>query len=254
MKNPKSILITGASSGIGAALAQSYAAPGISLFLSGRNRERLEEVKSNCAAKGASVQMEIVNSSDETAMSDWMIQCDETAPLDLVIANAGIGKAFSTGDDLGAHTKEIFDVNVAGVLNTIHPAVRLMQPRARGQIAIMASLAGYHGLPTAPAYSTSKACVKAYGEALRGLYHRHGIEINVICPGFVKSPMTDTNNFPMPFLVDMDKAVRTIRRGLEQNKARIAFPRRLTWLMGAMVRLLPEFLFDRIFQVMPKKN
>lgn len=254
MKNPKSILITGASSGIGAALALSYAAPGISLFLSGRNHQRLEAVKANCLDKGASVQVGIVNSSHEAAMSGWMIKCDAIVPLDLVIANAGIGKAYSTRDDLGAHTKEIFDVNVAGVMNTIHPAIRLMQPRARGQIAIMASLAGYHGLPTAPAYSTSKACVKAYGEALRGLYHRHGIDINVICPGFVKSPMTDTNSFPMPFLVDMDKAVTVIRRGLERNKARIAFPRRLTWLMGAMVRLLPETLFDKIFRVMPKKT
>ena len=146
------------------------------------------------------------------------------------------------------------DINVNGVFNTVHPAIRLMQPRAHGQIAIISSLAGYHGSPTSPAYSTSKACVKAYGEGLRGLYARHGIEINVVCPGFVKSPMTATNKFPMPFLMETDKAIKALRQGLEKNQGRITFPWQLSLIYGAMVRFLPEWLFDRIFRVMPKKN
>lgn len=254
MKNPKSILITGGSSGLGEALALDYATEGVTLFLSGRNADRLDSVMTACEEKGASVYVDVLDSADEAAMSDWMIRCDKVAPLDLVIANAGIAEGFGTAMDLGEHTKRIFEVNVGGVLNTVHPAIRLMQPRGKGQIALMASLAGYHGLPTAPAYSTSKVCVKAYGEALRGVYFRHGIEINVICPGFVKTRITGANNFPMPFLMNTDKAVRIMRKGLDNNKARIAFPWQLSLILGAMVRFLPESLFDRLFRIMPKKT
>ncbi|MBL4800610.1 MAG: SDR family NAD(P)-dependent oxidoreductase [Emcibacter sp.] len=254
MKNPKSILITGGSSGLGAALAKDYACAGINLFLSGRDSTRLTAVRDDCISRGATVHTALVDTADAQAMCDWMIECDTISPLDLVVANAGIGKAFTTDMDLGEQTNHIFAVNVDGVFNTIHPAIRLMKPRARGQIAIMSSLAGYHGLPTSPAYSTSRACVKAYGESLRGLYADLGIEINVICPGYVKSAMTATNKFPMPFLMETDKAAKLLRRGLERNQGRITFPWQLSLIYGAMVRFLPEWLFDRIFRLMPKKT
>lgn len=254
MKNPKSILITGGNSGLGASLAKEYAANGITLFLSGRNEGRLEDIKKECLSRSAKVHIARVDTSDEDAMSRWIRQCDEVTPLDLVVANAGIGTGFNTKMDLGDHTREIMDINVNGVFNTVHPAIRLMQPRKRGQIAIISSLAGYHGSPTAPAYSTSKATVKAYGEALRGLYAPHGIQINVVCPGFVKSPLTATNKFPMPFLMETEKAIKILRRGLEKNQGRITFPWQLSLIYGAMVRFLPEWLFDRIFRVMPAKN
>ncbi|PCI46099.1 MAG: short-chain dehydrogenase [Alphaproteobacteria bacterium] len=254
MKNPKSILITGGSGGLGAALAKEYATSGIILFLSGRNEERLGDVQKECLSLGADVHTGLVDTSDKVAMSEWIRKCDDIAPLDLVVANAGIGLGFTPQMDLGDHTRQIFDVNVNGVFNTVHPAIRLMQPRAKGQIAIISSLAGYHGLPSSPAYSTSKACVKAYGEALRGLYARHGIEVNVVCPGFVKSAMTAQNKFPMPFLMETDKAIRILRQGLEKNQARITFPWQLSLIYGAIVRFLPEWLFDRIFRVMPTKN
>ena len=254
MKNPKSILITGASSGLGAAMAKDYACAGITLFLSGRDTTRLTAIKDECISRGATVHIALVDSADEAAMCGWITECHNIAPLDLVIANAGIGKGFTTDMDLAAHTKQIFDINIGGVLNTVHPAINLMKVRSKGQIAIISSLAGYHGLPTSPAYSTSKACVKAYGEALRGLYAEYGIEINVVCPGYVKSPMTATNTFPMPFLMETDKAIRALRRGLEKNQGRITFPWQLSLIYGAMVRFLPEWLFDRIFRIMPKKN
>lgn len=254
MKNPKSILITGGSSGMGEALAKDYATEGITLFLSGRNEARLKGVKEACLSKGAAVHIALVDTTDEAGMSDWIKECDDIAPLDLVVANAGIGVGFTTKMDLGDHTKKIFDINVGGVFNTIHPAIRIMQAREKGQIAIISSLAGYHGSPSAPAYSTSKVCIKGYGEALRGLYARHGVEINVVCPGFVKSPLTATNNFSMPFLMETDKAIKALRRGLEKNQGRISFPWQLSLIYGALVRFLPEWLFDRIFRVMPAKN
>lgn len=254
MKNPKSILITGGSSGLGEAMAKDYATEGVTLFLSGRNEDRLKAVQAHCHALGAEAHIARVDTADETAMSDWIIACDKIAPLDLIIANAGIGLGYTKDMDLGHHTKQIFEVNVNGVFNTVHPAIRLMQPRGKGQIAIISSLAGYHGLPTAPAYSTSKVCVKAYGEALRGLYARDGIEVNVVCPGFVKSRMTASNKFPMPFLMETDKAIKALRRGLEKNQARLTFPWQLSLIFGFMVRCLPEWLFDRVFRVMPKKS
>jgi short-subunit dehydrogenase len=128
-----------------------------------------------------------------------------------------------------------------------------MRPRLRGQIAIMSSIAGFHGLPSSPAYSTSKATVKAYGEALRGLYAPDGLEINVICPGFVISPMTDRNNFHMPFLMPVERAALIIRRQLQANRARIAFPLRLLAFVR-FLQLLPESWVDRLLSLAPSKN
>ncbi len=250
MKNPKSILITGASSGIGEALAMEYACEGVSLYISGRNQERLNTVKLNCQIKGAVVYEKAIDVTNEQAMKDWI---DAIEPLDMVIANAGIGKSFKVEDDLAEHAKEIFDVNWNGVLNTIHPAIDLMKKRGHGQIAIISSLSGYHGMPSAPAYSTSKVAVKAYGEALRGFYHKHGIKINVVCPGFVRSRITDKNDFPMPFFMEADKAAIIIRNGLEKNKGHIAFPWQTKLIFATLVRMLPEFILEKLLRRLPDK-
>lgn len=246
-------MITGASSGIGEALAIEYSTEGVNLFISGRNEQRLEAVQKKCIALGAKVNARVIDVVDEHTMHDWIIDCDRIKPLDLVIANAGIGIGFSPSQNIADHTKAIFDVNVNGVFNTVHPAIHVMQPRKIGQIAIVSSLAGYHGMPSAPAYSTSKVTVKAYGEALRGIYDEQGIAINVICPGFVRSRITDKNDFPMPFFMESDKAAKIIRKGLEKNKGHIAFPWQTKFIFAAMVRLLPEFILERILSRMPKK-
>ena len=253
MKAPKSILITGASSGIGAALAVLYANPGVSLALCGQNQARLDQVAETCRALRAVVTTRTLDISDPFLAREWITQADSLHPLDLVIANAGVSYGFSTEDNLASHLLETFAVNVNGVFNTIHPAIELMQKRGRGQIAIMSSLAGFHGLPSSPAYSTSKATIKAYGEALRGLYKSEGIEVNVICPGFVETAMTARNAFKMPFLMSAERAALIIRRGLEANKARIAFP--LPMLAAIrLLQLLPESLISRILDEAPHKN
>ena len=132
MKNPKSILITGASSGIGAALANEYAEPGIVLHLSGRNKGRLEAIKTDCETRGATAHIYTIDVTDEVSMSDWVLSCH---PLDLVIANAGVSSSLSNLDNISDHTKNIFDINVVGVFNTIHPAIKCMKPSGQGQIA-----------------------------------------------------------------------------------------------------------------------
>ena len=253
MKAPRSILITGASSGIGAALARGYAAPGITLSLCGRDAGRLDQVVAACRAAGAAVDGRVLDVTDTDVVRSWIERRDADAALDLVIANAGVSGGTKDGGESETQARRIFATNVAGVMNTVLPAVRLMRGRGRGQIAIMSSIAAFRGSPGAPAYSASKAAVRSWGEALRGALARDGIEVSVICPGFVESRMTAANAFPMPFLMTADKAAGIIRRGLARNRGRIAFPLPMyfmAWLLGAM----PAVLGDRLLRALPKKG
>ncbi len=253
MLTPKHIAITGASSGLGAALARAYAAPGVLLSLQGRNRARLDAVAADVERLGARATVRVGNVTDAEDMKEWLTGCDALQPLDLVIANAGISAGTGRGAESAAQANAIFATNVTGVLNTVHPVIPPMRERKSGQIAIMASLAGFRGLSGAPSYGASKAAVRVYGEALRGALARHGIMVNVICPGFVKTPMTDVNRFPMPFLMTPERAAAIIKRGLEKNRPRIAFP----WPMYALVWLfsiLPLRLTDAATALLPSKK
>ena len=250
---PAHILITGASSGIGAALALAYARAGAHLALGGRNQERLAEVAARAEARGAGISTASVDVRDRDAVADWVNASDDRAPLDLVIANAGISGGTHGGPETADQTRAIFAVNLEGVLNIALPAIPRMIARRRGQIAIISSLAAYRGFPGAPAYSGSKAAVKVWGEALRADLAPHGVKVNVVMPGFIRSPMTDANDFPMPFLMPADRAAEIIRRGLAANRARIAFPfptAFLAWLMGA----LSPAIADPILRMLPKKD
>ena len=253
MDNPRSVLITGASSGIGEALALEYAAPQTHLWLSGRNADRLGDVAMRCREKGASATAKTLDVADASAMALWIAACDDTAPLDLVIANAGIAGG-GPGQETDAPTTDmLFAVNIGGVLNTVQPALQRMRARGTGQIAIMSSLASFRGFPGAPAYSASKAAVRVWGEALRGRHKDEGIAVSVICPGFVVSRITDANNFSMPLLMTADRAARIIRRGLAHNRGRIAFPWPMyffSWLLG----VLPPFMGDRLLRNAPRKE
>ncbi|MDE2030151.1 MAG: SDR family NAD(P)-dependent oxidoreductase, partial [Alphaproteobacteria bacterium] len=233
MRDPRHILVTGASSGLGAALALAYAAPGVTLALHGRDAARLERVAAQARARGAEIHAHIGDVTDKPGMAAWVAACDARKPLDLVIANAGISGGTSGGGESAAQAERIFAVNVGGVLNTVRPALASMTKRNRGQVAVMSSLASFRGFPGAPAYCASKAAVRIYGEALRGAAARDGIEVNVICPGFVKTPLTDVNPFPMPCLMSAERAAHIVRQGLARNRARIAFP----WRMSMLIRL-----------------
>ena len=251
---PRTILISGASSGLGAALARAYSVPGVTLFLGGRDQDRLEAVAASCRTAGAEVHPETVDVTDIEAMRRWVMGSDETRPLDLVIANAGIsgGTSGLEGAEPEEQVRRLFDVNVGGVMNTVLPIIPVLSARGAGQIAMVASLAGYRGIPGAPAYCASKAAVKVFGEGLTGTLHGLGVGVSVICPGYVRTPMTDANRFPMPFLMDADKAARIITRGLAKRKARIAFP----WPMATAVWLLQALspgLIEPVLRRLPKK-
>lgn len=253
MQLPGSILITGASSGIGDALARLYARRGVTLFLSGRNAERLASLSDICKSQGAMVNSKIIDVTESKAMAHWIGECDAHTALDLVIANAGVsGGGPEIGQGLDA-TRPIFATNVDGVVNTVLPALERMQERRHGQIAIMSSLAAFRGLPVSPAYCASKAAVKAWGEGLRVRYARDGVRISVICPGFVESRMTADNPFPMPLLMHGDRAAVIIQRGLARNRGRIAFPFG-TYAVSWLLDLLPINLSDRLVRNLPEKE
>ncbi len=248
----KSIIITGGSSGIGAALARAYAGEGVTIGLLGRNQERLEAVASECQAQGATVRIGIVDVTQPDSMKAWLEHFDDEHPVDLVIANAGVSGGTAGGDETLEDMQHIFRTNVDGVWHSLLPLIPRMRERGQGQIGIVASLAGYRGFPGAPAYCASKAAMKVYGEALRGYLAQDKVGVSVICPGFVKTPMTDVNDYTMPFMVTPEKAAVAIRKGLAANRARIAFPfpaAMLMWFLG----LLSPALTDWIFSGLPAK-
>ena len=259
MRDPRSIIITGASSGIGEALALEYAAPGIFLALTGRDPARTEAVADACRAKGADVMAATVDAADADATARFVAAAHGHRPLDLAIANAGISAGTGAGGESAEQAKRILAVNIDGVLNTLFPAIDRMRAKSRaggaprGQVAIMSSLAGFRGFPGAPAYCASKAAVKVWGEALRGELHAEGIEVTVICPGYVRTPMTQHNRFRMPLIMSAERAARICRRGLAANRARIAFPWRFHFLVS-LIAAAPPGWTDPLFRRLPKKE
>jgi short-subunit dehydrogenase len=242
------ILITGASSGIGAALARRYATSDTRLALGGRDGERLESVAAACHERGASVAIERIDVTDQDGMRRWVLAADAESPLDLVVANAGISSHSGTQVESEARARAVLAVNLEGVLNTAYPALDRMAARGRGQIALMSSLAGYRGFPDAPAYSASKAAVKALAEAWRGALAARGIRVSAICPGFIESPMTARNKFRMPLLMTAEHAADIIARGLDRDRPRISFPWPMTlgsWLVAAVPALGDRVLKPR---------
>ncbi|MGH8744458.1 MAG: SDR family NAD(P)-dependent oxidoreductase, partial [Burkholderiales bacterium] len=244
---PDSVLITGATGGIGSALAEAYAGPGIKLILQGRNEARLTEVASRCQALGAVVQTRALDLRDRPALVAWLGEVSTQMPVDLVIANAGVNTNIGA-DGAGERwekVKELLEVNVLATLAMIDAVLPAMRKRGRGQIAIISSLAAYYGLPMTPSYSASKAALKAYGEAIRSWLAPEGIRVNVVMPGYVESQMCRDFPGPKPFLWPADKAARAIKRGLEKNKPRISFPFPLN-LGSWFLSVLPPSVSERL--------
>lgn len=232
-------LITGASSGIGEALAYAAAKRGDKLFLCGRNKERLKTVAECCHAEWT-----VLDVADAKATAAWIRKVAAKHPIDLVFANAGV----STGEETEENVRNTFAVNVQGCVNTVLPAI---EAKAK-QIVITASIAGYGPLKSCPSYSATKSCVKTWGLSLRGYLAPKGIKVNVVCPGFVRSRITDKNTCPMPFFMEADDAAELILHRVEKNVGLIAFPwpmRLATWFLS----ILPFRLNELINSLLPKK-
>ncbi len=228
----RSIVITGASSGIGQALARRLASPESTLGLLGRDEARLRSIAAECQQRGAQVQSGAIDVRDREQLNAWLVKFDSGAPIDLLVVNAGVmGGSTADGEIEPAETSfAVAETNVLGTLNTIHPILPRMAARGRGQIAIISSIAGFIPLPDSPTYSASKAATLNYGLALRSLLQGKGIKVNVICPGYVSTPMTAQMSGAKPFEISPEQTAELILRGLERNKAVITFPRLFSFL------------------------
>ncbi len=253
MTQPKTIFITGASSGLGESLAYIYASSETTLALTGRNAERLEKVAAECRARGAVVHTALIDVRDAEKMKEFILHIDELHPIDLIIANAGISAGTFTGEDNLVAAQGVFDVNLGGVLNTIHPILPRMVKRRAGHIAIISSLAGILPWPGAAAYSASKAAVRYYGEALRGYIKRKNVSVSVICPGWIQTPLVAVNRFPMPFIMSPERAALIIKRGLLRRKTRISFPMSI-YLLLRVFEAMPAGLVSSLSSLMPGKR
>lgn len=243
------IVITGASGGLGAALAGLYAGPGATLGLIARDTTRLGAAAAQARAAGAEVIEACLDAGDAAAMTSWMQAFDAAHPLDLVIANAGISRgtaADGTPESLEDVTAQI-RINLLGAANAIEPILPAMRRRGYGQIALIGSIAGFRGLPDSPGYCASKAGLRAYGEALRAALAPEGIAVSVVSPGFFATAMSDQFHGGRPFMLSLARAAAITRRGLDARRARITFP--LLLALGVRITdLLPARLGDLILR------
>ena len=237
----RNIVITGASSGIGKALAERFAAPDAVLGLLGRDPRRLAATCEACALRGARATMAAIDVRAREGLDAWLTAFDAASPIDLLIVNAGIMGGSEPNDAIERPdiSLAVFETNVIGVINTIHPILPRMMARGRGQIAILSSIAGFIPLPDAPSYAASKAATLNYGLGLRTALCDKGIKVSVVCPGYVSTPMTAQEHGWKPFEMKAERAAELICRGLARDQSIITFPR----FFSAVTRiggLLPE--------------
>lgn len=235
------VLITGASSGIGAELTRLFVERGDTVVGCARTAGKLDETARRLDdARFIPFPVDVT----DIAAVEGMVNAVEKAhgPIDLAVLNAGTYAPTPVEDFEAGTVRTMMEVNVIGISNILSSLMPRMVYRRSGHLALMSSVAGYRGLPMAAGYSASKAAVIAMSESLKPELDGHGVKIQVICPGFVKTPLTEQNTFPMPFLMPVEDAARRIMRGLESGIFQIAFPRRFV-LQLKLLRLLPDALY-----------
>lgn len=239
------VFITGASSGIGAALARYYAARGAVLGLVARRRAALQELLATLPGEHAVYTVDVADEAGlRQAAADFSARFGVP---DVVVANAGVSVGTLTEEegDLRAFER-VMRTNVLGMVATFQPFVAPMRARGSGRLVGIASVAGIRGLPGAGAYSASKAAVIAYLESLRVELHDSGVKVVTIAPGYIETPMTAVNRYPMPFMLPADEAARRFVRAIDAGAGYVVIP----WQMGVvakLLRLLPNPIFDRVF-------
>lgn len=235
----KRVWITGASTGIGRELALLLAHEGATVAVSARSGDKLAEM----TALHANIKPYALDVLDAARTAQVFAEIErDHGTLDLAILNAGIWQPMLVSDFNAEKAKSSMAVNYFGVLHALEPVMRAMTERGRGHIAVVSSVAGYRGLMKGAAYSPTKAALISLCEAIYPSLTRKGVKLTVINPGFVKTPMTDVNTFPMPFIVPVEEAVQTIADGLARGKYEIVFPWRMAVLMKTL-RILPNRVF-----------
>jgi NAD(P)-dependent dehydrogenase (short-subunit alcohol dehydrogenase family) len=247
----KTLVITGASSGLGLALARHYLADGAVVAAIARRGELLDQLVTEFPGR---VHVYALDVCDVEALQQAADDFIAKAGLpDIVIANAGVSAGTLTeyAEDLDVYQR-VMDINVLGMVKTFQPYVAAMRDARHGTLVGIASVAGFRGLPGAGAYSASKAAAISYLESLRVEMHGSGVQVVTICPGYVKTPMTAVNPYPMPFILDVDEAARRIVRAIDRQTSFAVIP----WQMGMvgwLLKRLPRWVYDRLFARAPHK-
>ncbi|WP_298820863.1 SDR family NAD(P)-dependent oxidoreductase [uncultured Roseibium sp.] len=244
-KDARVIVLTGASGGIGQALAREFAKENVYLALIAREKSRLHPLLQEIRALGSDGEIAAIDIRDRQELHSFLNDLDERHPIDLVIANAGVtaGLGPNRTRESDQDSDRQIDVNYRGVVNTVTGVVGALQKRGKGQIVLMSSLAGMRALPDMPSYSATKAAVIAYGHALRGWLKPFGVSVTIVCPGFVTSPMSARHKGSKPFEVSAEKAAQLMRRAINRRQAFFAFPFILA--MGIRLQnLLPAKIGD----------
>lgn len=240
MLEPRSIVISGASAGLGRALALQYSKRGRFLGLLGRDRDRLEAVSAACRDRGANVTTGLFDLADTLALNHWMREFDRAHPIDLLIVNAGQftghgpDRAMEQLDEIVAMLRS----NLEGAVKSIAAALPMLRARQSGRIAIMGSLAALQPLADAPSYSASKAGLMAYGEALREWLLPDGVAVSLIFPGHINTSQVANHVGPLPLIMSPEAAAALVKQGLDRGRSFIFFPQRLLWLIR-VGRLVP---------------
>jgi len=242
----KVVMITGASSGIGRALAVEIGRHGAKLGLIARRAEIIDEVVREVkAAGGTAVALPAdVQHAESISAAANKLRAD-LGPIDVLIANAGIGPTRDAANFSAAEVSDVINVNVIGASNSVAAVIPEMVERGSGQLVAISSLAAYRGLPRSAAYCASKAAVSAFFESLRLDLEPRGVDVTIIHPGFIKTPLTQGRDAQMPFLMELDDAVRKMVSAIEKRRKRYSFP----WQLATIVRagmLMPIWMYDRI--------
>jgi short-subunit dehydrogenase len=241
----KNTFITGASSGLGRGLALELASPGARIGVAARRAELLEELVGEIEQRGAEAKAFVLDVTDLRAtQSTAQAYLAWAGRIDCVIANAGIGESSRRAPDRAERVAEVFAVNTVGVTNTLLSFLPAMKEQRSGTLVAMGSFAGFRAVPGSASYSASKAAVYTFVEALRMELLGSGVHAMTICPGFVRTPMTDKNHFTMPFLMEPDDAARLMLRAIARQDDVYTFP--WQWrLLAKVVKLVPEWAIVR---------
>lgn len=245
------VFITGASSGIGQALAQHYAKEGAIIGLAARRADLLTTLQNSLPSETAIYPLDVRNAEAlEKAAQDFIARFGSP---DIVIANAGVsaGTLTENKDDINTF-KGVIDINLLGMVHTFQPFIKSMKQAKKGSLVGIASVAGIRGLPGAGAYSASKAAVITYLESLRVELAPEGVHVTTIAPGYIKTPMTDINQYAMPFLMAPEVAAKKFAQAIAKKKRFIVIPWQMGWLARIM-KCLPPWLWDYMMKHAPRK-
>jgi short-subunit dehydrogenase len=238
----KTAWVTGASTGIGRELALKLAAGGVRVAVSARSADKLDEL-ARVHANILAFPLDVTAREDVQAAHRRIVEA--MGAIDLAILNAGVWHPMKAREYDAVRVGQSMSVNYLGIANALEPLIPAMTGRGKGQLALVGSVAGYRGLPNAAAYAPTKAAIISLAEVLRLELVRHGIVVSLVNPGFVETPMTAVNEFPMPYIMKPGDAANLILRGLARRKYEIAFPWQLVTLLK-LLRLLPNALYLRI--------